>query len=118
MKSYEALTLGGLIDALTALGDADVRGLDGCISSYRGYYERNATEPCAFIHSASALADWYRKEIGKDIYGWKGGDYTVSPDELVYYAGSGDCGPNIIGLERAEDGVWEPVLLGGNVWAL
>lgn len=118
MKAYEALTLGRLIATLKSLGDAQVRGLNGSIRSYRGYYERTSTEPNSDTHSAKDLANWYQDQIGEPMFGYKGGDYTVDADELIYYAGYGDTGPNIIGLEKGSDGVYELVLLGGDTWML
>ena len=56
-ETYTPLTLGEFIDSLEALGDqAQVRGLNGDIRSYRGYYERNATAPCDLVHHADFLA--------------------------------------------------------------
>jgi hypothetical protein len=109
MKVYGPLSLGELIVALGELGDEPVRGLDGLVHSYRGYYERNATTPVGTTHSASVLATLYRGELGKDITGWKGGDYSVKPGELIYYAQEGRTGPAIAALERGEDGVYEVV---------
>lgn len=111
LKTYRRLTLGELITELRQLGDATVEGLDGAVDSYRGYYERNATQPGDWQESAAVLATEYRNQIGKPITGYKGGNHTVSADELVYYAGYGDSGPNIIGLEADETGVYRPVLL-------
>lgn len=109
MKTYEALTLSQFIELLDTLGDAPVKGFDGSIHSYRGHYERNATAPATYTMKAADLADTYRGQIGKDIFGWKGGDYTVNARELIYYAGHGDTGPAIAGLERNEAGIYEPV---------
>lgn len=114
MKVYESLSLGQLIGKLVELGDADVRGLNGEVDSYRGYYERNATPPYDGTHAAKAIAMLYLDEVGKEITGYKGGDYTVRAGEQIYYAGWGDCGPAICGLQKCEDGVYEPVLVNEN----
>ena len=111
---YHRMTLGALIDELEdldRLGDPLVQGLDGTVRSYRGYYERNATTPCNSALAASVLVELYRSQIGLPITGYKGGDYTVDPDQLIYYADYGDTGPCILGLERGADGVYRPVLL-------
>ena len=113
-KTYKPLTLGELIEHLHSLGDAKVSGLSGEVDSYRGYYERNATH-YGKTRKASKLAARYQAEIGKPIYGWKGGDYTVDSDELIYYAGRGDCGPQICGFELGAGGVYRPVLV-EEVW--
>lgn len=111
LKTFRRLTLGDLITELRQLGDATVEGLDGVVDSYRDYYERNATEPCDYQESAAVLARQYREQVGKSIIGYSGGDYTVDASELIYYAAYGRSGPNIIGLEPTETGVYRPVLL-------
>lgn len=115
-ETYKPLTLGEFIAALDALGDqAQVRGLSGDIRSYRGYYERNATAPCGFVHHADFLAGMYREQVGKDITGWKGGGFQVSLEEQVYYADIGETGPQIVGFRAAHDGVYELILV-QEVW--
>ena len=111
MTMYHRFTLGDLISALEKLGDAPVKGLTGEVYSYRGYYERNATEPTNEVYPATTLANSYRSQIGNVMQGWKGGYYPVRQDQLVYYVGEGDTGPVIIGIECGEDNVHHPVLL-------
>lgn len=115
-ETYTPFTLGEFIAALEAMGDqAQVRGLSGHIRSYRGYYERNATAPCGLVHHADFLAQMYRKDIGKDLHGWKGGTFTASVDELIYYADIGETGPQIVGFRLGDDGVYELILV-KEVW--
>lgn len=110
--TYERMTLGMLIRALRNLPEgARVRGLGFSVNSYRGYYERNAIGPNTHGALASRLADIYEEQIGNPIEGYKGGDYNVSADELVYLADYGDTGPCIIGFQEVESGLHEPVLL-------
>ena len=116
MKVYEALTLGEFIALLETLGNAPVRGFDGKIHSYRGYYERNATTPADYVLAADTLANAYRAEIGKEIHGWKGGDYTVKADELIYYTAPRDTGAAIAGLTPGEDGIYEPIGVPTEYW--
>lgn len=112
MTTFERMTLGMLISALRGLPEgARVRGLGTVVDSYRGYYERNAIEPQALWLDADILADTYQEQVGKPIMGYKGGDYNVDDDQLVYLAGYGDTGPCIIGLHEVESGLYEPVLL-------
>ncbi|ANA86610.1 hypothetical protein PBI_CLUBL_112 [Gordonia phage ClubL] len=117
MTIYEPFTLGRLIKNLRDLPpDTEVRGLDGMVHSYRGWYERNATTPTGLVRTAAELADFYQSEIGETMGGWKGGDYIISADELIYYADYGDSGPLIIGLEPVDHGgfmrsAFSPVLL-------
>ena len=81
--------------------------------SYRGYYERNATYPFGdhVRMGANELAESYRSYIGQPMMGWKGGDYIISEDELIYYADRGETGPSIIGFHCDHRGIWKPVLL-------
>lgn len=116
MRVYEALSLGQFIALLESLGNAPVRGFNGKIHSYRGYYERNATDPTTDMLPANDLAKAYRGELGKPIMGWKGGDYTVNASELIYHAEHGDTGAAIAGLERDDDGVYEPVGIVTEYW--
>lgn len=110
-KTYKRHTLGELIEALRALpANAMVHGLDLDVDSYRGYYDRNAIAPGPSVN-AHDLADTYTKQIGNLTHGYKGGEYSVKADELVYYASYGDTGPSIIGLEASDDGFYRPVLL-------
>ncbi|AMS02724.1 hypothetical protein BJD55_gp042 [Gordonia phage Yvonnetastic] len=113
MKTYQRRTLNDLIAGLEMLPyDAPVRGLDGCVHSYRGYYERNATKDLrGGFRKAGDLAARYRASIGDPIHGWKGGEYKVQGEELIYYADYGDTGPCILGLEPNDQGVYELILL-------
>lgn len=117
MKIYEQMTLGDLIAALEAAGDTEVRGLGVEIESYRGFYERNSIEAAPdAVQIARELAGVYADQIGKAIYGYKGGNYFVSEGENVYLAGYGDTGPAICGLVPAADGVLEPLLVEVSLW--
>lgn len=117
MIEYRTFTLGDLIDELNGLGVATVKGLGLEIDSYRGYYERNAIEPSpGVILPAATLAREYENQIGKEITGYKGGDYYVSANENVYLAGYGDTGPNIAGFVKDEDGDYVPVVVRVNEW--
>ncbi len=112
MKIYRELTLSEVIDRLRGLpADARVQGLDGILHSDRGWYDRSATEPNNLAGwGAQELADVLEKQIGKEIYGWKGGEYYVDAFKPIYVAEYGSTGPAIGGFEYdpVED-VWEPV---------
>lgn len=108
---YHPLTLAELIDDLRALGDAEVEGLGLELDSYRGYYERSAVEPDPTSRRASDLADSYVEQLGKATEGYKGGDFFIDRDKLVYLAHHGFTGPNIIGLSKPRHGtVYEPIV--------
>lgn len=114
MTRYKQMTLGDLITVLETLGDSPVYGLNGAVESYRGWYDRNATEPVEYATPANTLAAFYRSEVGKPIVGYKGGDYIVSENEPIYYAEWGLTGPTIIGFEPDDSDVYHPVLLEEN----
>ena len=110
MGYYGAITLDELISVLRKLPkSARVRGLDGKIHSWRGSYEMNATFPDTndemFAH---AIADSYASEIGKDMQGWKGGNFVVRGDQEVFYASEGTTGEAIIGVTLVPDGTYIP----------
>lgn len=108
MSELSPLTLAQLITSLKQLGDAPVTGLGDEISSYRGYYERNAVT-AGYDRPASELVAAYESQIGKPIRGYKGGDFTVSENEYVYVSGYGECGPAIVGIFLGSDGKYHPV---------
>lgn len=109
--TYTPLTLGELIEHLSALGDQKVRGLTGRVHPHCAWYDRPATEPAEDVRPGTWLADAYRGELDTPMAGYGGGQYGVSADKLVHYAGFGQGGPVIIGFERAPDGVYGLVLL-------
>ena len=111
LMPFKRMTLGELIAALRLLPeDAVVEGFHPEIFSYRGYYERNAVRKDeGYFNQAHVAA----RSLQEPIHGWKGGDYTVQHDELIYLVDSvSDTGPCFIGLaQNAENGRYRPVLL-------
>lgn len=66
--------------------------------SYRGYYERLAFE---LDREPSTVDDWLallRSCVGRTFQGWKGGDFTMGEDSLVYVANEGSTGEPITKL--------------------
>lgn len=114
--TYRPFTLGEMVEALRKMPEgSEVRGLDVSVYSYRGFYERNAVAWSSKTRSTREVADLLESQYGNPTCGWKGGDYEVDPDELVYLADYGDTGPQIVGFMFASDGVLEPVLV-EEVW--
>lgn len=113
MTTYKMLNLNQVIEALFAMPEGSVViGLDGDLHSDRGYYDRSATAHNSTERDAHELADQLNRQIGKEIHGWKGGDYQVNGNLPLYLAEYGDVGPAIIGfVADPNSGVYEPVLL-------
>lgn len=67
--------------------------------SYRGYYERLAFEVDRDVpRYVGEWIDLARSCIGQTYQGWKGGEYTMAENSLVYVANEGDCGEPITRL--------------------
>lgn len=110
-RTLKPFTFQGLIDHLATLGDEPVRGLGYNVHSYRGYYDRPAITPEPEQEwPASTLVEWYTQDIGKTLYGWKGGEYPLRAIQWVYYAEDGDTGPYITGFESI-NGAYQPILV-------
>lgn len=76
-RGAQQLTLGALIETLTALrADECVRGL-GELMSYRGYYCDLAFAPSDTEESVEALLARCRDSMGRVFQGYKGGDYQM-----------------------------------------
>jgi hypothetical protein len=78
------MTLGELIISLRRHGNLKMVGLGNELFSYRGHYERSAVLVSRDPIRASDLADRYESQLGKEVMGYKGGDFIISADELVY----------------------------------
>lgn len=67
--------------------------------SYRGSYEKIAFEVCAYGRTTTDILDEVVACVGESFPGWKGGDYVMDADTLVYVAREGDLGrPLTVGL--------------------
>lgn len=101
--SSKQMTIGELVNTLKRKDqDASVR-LDwiytvpkGGVHSYRGYYEDLAigygemdfkTDP-----KVSDVVKWLEDAIGKDFFGYKGGEYTMELETVVWVANSSESG--------------------------
>ena len=113
---YSQMRLIELIEALEALGDAKVTGLDFSIHSDRGFYSRNAVAPTDQVFEATELARLYRDQEGKIMTGWKGGEFPVKLDEYIYVAEYGSMGPAVCGLFERYDGTYVPLLVLVSSW--
>lgn len=111
MKEHpDQWTLGQLLDALkSAPADNAVR-FNFCsiaptdLDSYRGYFselalgwapQENYPEPLV-----SMLLERLTKQLGTVVHGWKGGEYTVSREQILYVANPGETGNTcVVGVE-------------------
>jgi hypothetical protein len=100
-------TLGQLIDALEAVEDkTNAVRFDFCnmvpttLDSYRGYYEDLALgwEPQHGYPEPTVpmLLEVLKDQIGTTVHGWKGGDYIVSRDQILFVANPGETGSTVI----------------------
>lgn len=93
------MTLGELIATLKRKDpDRDVTfGFDyarpSCVDSYRGYYEDLAIgykrhESC----TVASLLKMLEEVDGQTLTGWKGGDYVMDSDTVLWMANPGESG--------------------------
>jgi len=90
------LTLGRLIEELTKL-PPDAGCSLGRPHSYRGYYDQLAFENCSGRTVANALSD-AKAAMGACFQGYKGGDFWMTGNTMVWNADYGRCGQRIVGL--------------------
>lgn len=108
---YAQMTLNEVIDRLVAAEvGAMVIGLTNDADSYRGYYERLAIAPGESV-GARLLAGELIGQMGKTMYGYKGGEYPILGDTLVHVAEYGRTGPMLVGFRESPTGNLIPVLV-------
>lgn len=106
------LTLGGFIDALEAVADKSLPVLLRAgaaahgFSSYRGYYEDLAIEPELHPKTVAEVLAEARKAMGEVFSGYKGGDYPMHRNTLLWVAPWGSCGNMLTGITLEPSGVF------------
>ena len=82
---------------------------DGGVHSYRGYYEDLAIgyESGGECTVAQLIA-WLEKAIGETFYGYKGGEYTMERDTVVWVANHNEAGGTAI-VDVVDDS-WRVIL--------
>ena len=110
--SKSQLMVGELLAYLKALpGDLLVTWDDGAqigeCSSYRGYYQDLGLETGHLPMTVSSLVNQVKGMLGSTMEGYKGGDFLVSRDTLVWRHewGTTRNAARVIGVERVGDGV-------------
>jgi hypothetical protein len=115
--SAENLRLGQFIEALEKCDQSlpvvlDKGGGVGDFVSYRGYYEDLCITPCAEPITVGRLLAHARDCVGSKFEGYKGGDFWMTKNSLLWVAPSGSCGEKLIAvrpealrvvIETAED---------------
>ncbi len=92
-RSKNQMTLGLLVERLSALPpEAMVPGLTNA-HSYRGYYSDLAFEPAPEM-KAGELLDVVKGCVGQTYTGWKGGDFFMDEDAPVWLSTEGHSSEN------------------------
>lgn len=81
-------------------------------SSYRGYYEDLSVGIGTQYNAPTAgeFMDDLFKAIGTTITGYKGGEYIVTEQTVLWAANYGDCGPAIVGFKVSPSGRFVKIL--------
>ena len=97
-RAASQMTLGDMIDTLSAMApDAQVANLTDA-HSYRGYYCDLAFEKGEGTRSAADLLADCRAAMGEVFEGYKGGDFLMGRTTPVWVADYGCCGVKLVAL--------------------
>ena len=97
------MTLGKLIDALSALpGDRKISGVGGP-DSYRGYYRDLAFEPDESERTVAEVLQECSDCMGREFTGYKGGEFLMGERTPVWIAEYGSSGERIMSLDTTGD---------------
>jgi hypothetical protein len=103
VQSESQMTLGGLIDRLSQLDPStEIYGI-GNPHSYRGYYKDLAFELCSNKRTVTNILIEAKYCLGRDFVGYKGGDFRMARDTLIWVANKGCLGEKIISI--GDDGL-------------
>lgn len=108
-RSTSQMTLGKLIDRLSAMPpDAMIESIEAP-HSYRGYYSDLAFESNSGRIPVSAALALCKSAMGEVFQGYKGGDFQMGRNTPLWVANYGDCGQKLMAvrddgsLELADD---------------
>lgn len=120
------LTVGQLLHRLEGYAEdcpIQVRGaspwLNGKMTSYRGYYEDLALEPSNTDqghNTVGALRDLLTQGIGQIMHGYKGGEYPITEQTLLWVAAYGETGQMLLDVVEI-DGTLHLLCKDDPVWA-
>ena len=109
------LTIESMLDKLSQHDNSDTitfsngEFLDGSFGSYRGYYEDLSigySDKDQGFNTVKDLKDILNKALDKGImYGYKGGEFSIDEDTLVWLAGYSDLGDMIVGVAEVNGDV-------------
>lgn len=118
--SYPQMTIGDVLETLYHLRDdlgvVDVLGIEAGGGSYRGYYHEFYLQKALSGVSISELITFLNTRVlGERFEGYKGGEYLMEYDTLVYIASYGCLGDKLIGFRvdgnlaypELEEDYWE-----------
>lgn len=96
LKSASNMTLGDFIAALSALETGKPIRLDngdtlGELMSYRGYYCDLAFEPVSGAATVGDVLATARGAMGQIFEGYKGGDFPMHANTILWLSPYGDC---------------------------
>lgn len=63
----------------------------GCIISWRGAYENTTLDGHPGAYSVRELVEYLKHQVGQEMTGYKGGDYTISDTKPVFADRYGEC---------------------------
>lgn len=101
--SAENMRLGAFIEALekcdvTLPVVLDRGGSLGNFRSYRGYYEDLSITPSPDPISVGELLIRARAAVGEMFEGYKGGEYWMTKNTILWVAGYGCCGDKLVAV--------------------
>jgi hypothetical protein len=101
-------TLGSLIERLSKMPQSarivvDDKDVGISPHSYRGYYSdlsigTFSDTPTTVEEAVNIL----KKAVGKTYTGYKGGDFEMNQDTLLWFADYSDCGPAVVGVRQLD----------------
>lgn len=99
----ENMRLGAFIEALEKCEPTlpvvlDKGGSLNEFISYRGYYEDLAVTPSQDISTVKNILDRARAAVGEMFQGYKGGDFWMTKNTILWVAGYGCCGDKLVSV--------------------
>lgn len=104
------MNIGQILKQLDTLIDANnnltIEGVSREFCSYRGYYQHLAmAESVGRQMAAVAFYNVLSNQLGKTFQGYKGGDYVMEEDCLLFVAEYGKTGQQVGGVAVNDEGI-------------